>query len=150
MLNKYFKFRKERNFGEIMKRDCRKEILPNKELFNMGYYFHDKYYRPVTINLLNAERSEAMFKNYSQEFFEEHFIQRKERLLHLLMPFCANLKKGLVDGMVLILDMKEVGFFGLFNEKIRAFVRTILDLGQDYYPETTSKIFIVNTPYFFA
>ena len=77
-----------------------------------------------------------------------YYIREYERLLHVRLPACSKAKGERVDMTLSCLNMEGFSLSSL-NSKTINFVKIAISLGQNYYPEIMSEMFIIRCPLVF-
>jgi hypothetical protein len=70
-----------------------------------------------------------------------------ERFLTERLPAASAEVGHPVETSCTILDLKGVGITGFY--KVQGYVAQASKIGQDYYPETMGKFYIINSPWLF-
>jgi hypothetical protein len=90
---------------------------------------------------------DKLFKITTRERMEKFFILEYERLLRLRLPACCKESGRLVETSCTILDLKNCSVMQAL--KIKDLLKMIVDIGQNYYPETMGMTLILNAPWTF-
>ncbi|KAF8681575.1 Nep1 protein [Rhizoctonia solani] len=141
-------WRKEFGVDDIVKWD----FLHEKEQVNKFYpqYYHkmDKDGRPVYIERLGSVNVTELAKVTTEERQLQNLVLEYERFLHERLPACSAAAGAPVETSCTILDLKGVGIGSFFS--VKDYVMKASAIGQNYYPETMGKFYIINTPFMFA
>lgn len=90
---------------------------------------------------------EQLFKLTTRERLETHFIYEYERLLRVRLPACSRAAGHTIETSCTILDLNNCSVMQAL--KIKDLLKLIVDIGQNYYPETMGMTFIINAPWLF-
>ena len=132
--------------------------------YRNGYEFPerpevDKYYpqyyhktdiegRPVYIERLGQIDITALYKLTTQERLLRRLVWEYEKFLQDRLPACSAAVGHPVETSCTILDLKGVGI-GQFIS-VKSYVNEASAIGQNYYPETMGKFYIINAPWGFS
>ncbi|KAG8712313.1 cytosolic factor, phosphatidylinositol/phosphatidylcholine transfer protein [Ceratobasidium sp. 423] len=126
--------------------------FPEKEQVSKYYpqYYHkmDKDCRPVYIERLGNVDLKALAGVTTQERQLQNLVNEYERFLHERLPACSAAAGKPVETSCTILDMKGVGISSFYQ--VKDYVSKTSNIGQNYYPETMGKFYIINAPYLFS
>ncbi|KAF8759755.1 Nep1 protein [Rhizoctonia solani] len=78
----------------------------------------------------------------------QNLVLEYERFLHERLPACSAAAGAPVETSCTILDLKGVGIGSFFS--VKDYVMKASAIGQNYYPETMGKFYIINTPFMFS
>jgi hypothetical protein len=104
--------------------------------------------RPIYIERLGNIDVKALYAVTTQERLLKQLVSEYERCAFERFPACSLVKGELVETSCTILDLQGVGL-GQFY-KVRDYVSKASTIGQDRYPETMGKFYIINAPWGFA
>jgi hypothetical protein len=141
------RWRQEKKVDEIYETFTFDEHAAVQALYPRYYHQTDKLGRPLYIEQLGKLDLEQLFKITTRERLEKFFILEYERVLRLRMPACSEAAGKHVETSFTILDMKNCSVMQAF--KIKELLKLIIDIGQNYYPETMGMTFIINAPWVF-
>jgi len=113
-------------------------------------YYHkiDKDGRPVYIERLDKLNITALYAATTPERQLKRLVWEYEKSLNTRTPVCSRVVGHPVDTFCTILDLKNVGISGFWN--VRSYVSDASSIGQNYYPETMGKFYIINAPFGFS
>ncbi|CAE6532270.1 unnamed protein product [Rhizoctonia solani] len=113
-------------------------------------YYHktDKDGRPVYIERLGKVDIKALAKVTTQERQLQNLVLQYERFLHERLPACSAATGQPVETSCTILDLSGVGLSSFYQ--VKDYVMQASAIGQNYYPETMGKFYIINAPYLFS
>ncbi|CEL59341.1 Sec14 cytosolic factor OS=Schizosaccharomyces pombe (strain 972 / ATCC 24843) GN=sec14 PE=4 SV=1 [Rhizoctonia solani AG-1 IB] len=142
------KWRKEFGVDDIVKNFD----FPEKEQVNKYYpqFYHkmDKDGRPVYIERLGSVDIPALRKVTTEQRQLQNLVLEYERFLHERLPACSAAAGKPVETSCTILDLKGVGISSFYQ--VKDYVSKASTIGQNYYPETMGKFYIINTPFMFS
>ena len=150
MLENYFNFRKQKDYGRIAEIDQtgeRAQIM--RQYYTSGHYGVDYEGQIVLIERVGGYDPDNLFKYFTSEDIEDHLIQIHERLMYIEMPISSKIFKRRIDKTFLIIDLKNVNVIQLFKSKFKSFVQFGTKITQDYYPELLAKSVFINSPVIF-
>lgn len=75
-------------------------------------------------------------------------VYEYEKFLHVRLPACSKAVGHPVETSCTILDLKGVGFKAFWD--VKDYVQKTSNIGQNYYPETMGKFYIINSPWGFS
>ena len=75
-------------------------------------------------------------------------LESTKKLLHIKFPACSAKAGVKIEQSFSLLNIEGFSMSKL-KEKSREFVKIAINIGQDYYPEIMSNMFIVNAPFLF-
>lgn len=148
MLDKFFKWRDQKDMKRIANRDFRDftHLMQNHE---SGRYGVDVEGRPIIIERVGLSNSKEIMNVNDPITIEDYFIQMYERSLFIEFPIASQFCNKRVEQTFLIVDLKNVNIGKIFDNKFKEFLKFIAVMSQDYYPEMLGKMFIVNAPFLF-
>lgn len=113
-------------------------------------YYHkmDKDGRPVYIERLGGVDVGALAKVTTQERQLQSLVLEYERFLHERLPACSAAAGKPVETSCTILDLKGIGITSFYQ--VKDYVSKASNIGQNYYPETMGKFYIINSPWGFS
>ncbi|KAJ3567684.1 hypothetical protein NP233_g6207 [Leucocoprinus birnbaumii] len=141
-------WRKEFGVDELIKNFDFKE----KELVNAYYpqYYHktDVDGRPVYIEQLGKIDVKALYKITTQERLLQRLVLEYEKFLSARLPACSKSIGHPVETSCTIMDLSGVSMKAFYD--VSDYVRAAASIGQDRYPETMGKFYIINAPWAFT
>ncbi|CDZ98706.1 Phosphatidylinositol transfer protein SEC14 and related proteins [Phaffia rhodozyma] len=113
-------------------------------------YYHkmDKDGRPVYVEVLGQLDMNKLFAATTQERMIKCLVYEYEKLFRERLPACQAVVGHTVETSCTILDLNNVGLSNFY--KVKNYVGEASTIGQNYYPETMGKFFIINSPYLFS
>jgi hypothetical protein len=71
-----------------------------------------------------------------------------EKFINERLPACSRAVGHPVETSCTILDLKNVGLKAFWD--VKNYVQRASKIGQDYYPETMGRFYIINSPWMFS
>ncbi|KAH7098042.1 CRAL-TRIO domain-containing protein [Auriculariales sp. MPI-PUGE-AT-0066] len=118
------------------------------EIYPQFYHKTDKEGRPIWIERLGKVDFTALNKITTEDRLLRHLVYEYEKFLHERLPACSAAVGHPVETSCSILDLKGVGLGQFFQ--VKAYVGKVANIGQNYYPETMGKFYIINAPFLFS
>ncbi|CAG8569586.1 9012_t:CDS:2, partial [Acaulospora colombiana] len=120
------------------------------KLYPQYYHKIDKDGRPVYVESLSqlSANINTIFQKHEQERVLKMLVLEYERFLSERLPAASEEVGHPVETSCTILDLKGVGVGGFY--KVQGYVAQASKIGQDYYPETMGKFYIINAPWLFG
>ncbi|KAF9242594.1 CRAL-TRIO domain-containing protein [Melanogaster broomeanus] len=123
-----------------------------EEVFkSWSMYFHKARSakgRPVNIQFFGGLNFPELYKHVTPEQHWEAIVVTADTLLRDILPAASRAAGHLVEHSFVIIDLKGFGLSQFWQAK--SIIQTSFQMSQDYYPETTGRIAIVNAPSSFA
>ena len=119
------------------------------KVYPHGYHKIDKQGHPIYYQLIGDIDIEKLFAITSSDNLLKYFIQTYENMVKYKFKACSKARGELIDQSCVILDIKGIGITDLFG-KTRSFLNLATKLGQDYYPCTMAKMFLINANSLFS
>jgi hypothetical protein len=143
-------WRKNAPFGQAIDLDLTRFDF-TFEYVKMGFYGVDFEGRPIRIIKPSDFDPKILFERYSDEDRYLYSIQIMERIINIVFPMCSKLKGRYIEGMVTIIDIKDLNISGCLKNavKMNSFRDKSKEL-QDNYPEMAHKVIIINAGFFFT
>ncbi|ODV58971.1 phosphatidylinositol/phosphatidylcholine transfer protein SEC14 ASCRUDRAFT_38263 [Ascoidea rubescens DSM 1968] len=113
-------------------------------------YYHkvDKDGRPIYIEELGSVNITEMYKITTQERMIKNLIWEYESFQKYRLPACSRRSGYLIETSCTIMDLKGISISSAYQ--VLSYVREASKIGQDYYPETMGKFYLINAPFGFA
>ena len=147
MFTNYINWRKEENVDDAYN-FVYEELNEVKACYPHAYFRTDKIGRPVFYERVGQLKYHEMMKITTAERFRRYFIKEYEDLFHDIFPACSKAAGKRIDQTVYVMDLKG-GALKLLSPKIYDFIKSLMKIGSDYYPEILGKMFIINAPMLF-
>ncbi|CAE6386060.1 unnamed protein product [Rhizoctonia solani] len=141
-------WRKKFGVDDIVKNFHFKEKEQVNKFYPQYYHKMDKDGRPVYIERLGSVNVTELAKVTTEERQLQNLVLEYERFLHERLPACSAAAGAPVETSCTILDLKGVGISSFFS--VKDYVMKASAIGQNYYPETMGKFYIINTPFMFS
>lgn len=84
----------------------------------------------------------------TQERQVKSLVLEYEKFQHERLPACVKAIGHPVETSCTILDLKNVGLKAFWD--VKGYVQEASKIGQNYYPETMGKFYIINAPWMFS
>jgi len=113
-------------------------------------YYHkmDKDGRPVYIERLGQLDIKNLYAVTTPERQIQRLVFEYEKFLTERLPACSSARGHPVETSCTILDLGGVSITNFY--RVSDYVRHAASIGQDRYPETMGKFYIVNAPWTFT
>lgn len=148
MMDKYLEFRRKHPPETIAKMPMSSFQAMN-DYYASGYSGVDFEGNPIVVEEVAKSNPEAILANTSEDNVIDFLVQRFERMMYVVMPFLSRVHGRRIERTCLVIDLKHVKTSLFLNAKVREFINICAKFGQDYYPETLGKCFIINAPFIF-
>jgi len=142
------KWRKEFGVEDIVKNFDFKEKAEVNKYYPQYYHKMDKDGRPVYVERLGKLDFKALYAATTQERLVQRLVFEYEKFLTDRLPACSKACGHPVETSCTILDLGGVGLSNFFQ--VKDFVMQASSIGQDRYPETMGKFYIINAPWAFS
>ena len=90
----------------------------------------------------------ALYAITTQERQLQRLVYEYEKFLHERLPACAAAIGHPVETSCTVLDLQGVSLTNFY--RVKDYVSQAASIGQDRYPETMGRFFIVNAPWGFS
>lgn len=142
------KWRIEFGTDEIARQFDYKEQVEVDKYYPQYYHKMDKDGRPIYIERLGKLDINKLYAVTTQERQLQRLVHEYERFLRDRLPACSNNAGHLVETSCTIMDLYNVGLGSFY--RVKDYVSAASNIGQNYYPETMGKFYIINAPYLFS
>ena len=143
MLEQYFKWRKNVNMNKIMNMDpIRRAKIRN--IHESGFCGVDREGRPIIIERFMLTDIKAFLSSEYDDVREAYMLSKYERFAHIIYPLASQAAKKRIDSILVIYDLKGVNFSKFFDSNFKKFVKFLIGVVQDNYPEMLAKLIMVN------
>lgn len=142
------KWRKDFGVEDIVKNFDFKEKAEVNKYYPQYYHKMDKDGRPVYVERLGKLDFKALYAATTQERLVQRLVFEYEKFLTDRLPACSKACGHPVETSCTILDLGGVGLSNFFQ--VKDFVMQASSIGQDRYPETMGKFYIINAPWAFS
>jgi len=127
-------------------------VFTEKEQMQKYYpqYYHktDKEGRPIYIERLGKVNLTEMYKISSQDRLLKNLVWEYERSINERAKACSDAVGHPVETFCTILDLGGIGIKQFWD--VKGYVGEASKIGQDRYPETMGKFYIINAPWGFS
>lgn len=141
-------WRKRKNVDDIVKNFKFDEKKLVDKYYPQYYHKQDKDGRPLYIERLGNVNVTELRKITSQERQIQALILEYEKFLTERLPACSKATGHPIETCTTILDLKNVGIKAFWD--VKGYVKDASEIGQNYYPETMGKFYIINAPWMFT
>lgn len=113
-------------------------------------YYHkmDKEGRPLYIERLGKINTTEMYKITTQDRLLQNLVCEYERFQQERLPACSKAIGHPVETSCTILDLAGVGVKQFWD--VKNYVSEASKIGQDRYPETMGRFYMINAPWGFS
>ncbi|PIL36529.1 hypothetical protein GSI_00218 [Ganoderma sinense ZZ0214-1] len=141
-------WRKEFGVEDIMTNFDFKEKAEVDKYYPQYYHKTDKDGRPIYIERLGLLDIKALYAITSQERQLKRLVYEYEKFLTERLPACSKSVGHPVETSCTILDLSNVSLSNFY--RVKDYVMAAASIGQDRYPETMGKFYIINAPWAFS
>ncbi|TFK64705.1 hypothetical protein BDN72DRAFT_825273 [Pluteus cervinus] len=141
-------WRKEFGVDELIKNFDYPEQKDVDKYYPQYYHKTDKDGRPIYIEGLSHFDYNALYAITTQERQLQRLVWEYEKLLMNRFPVCSKVAGHPVETCTTILDLKGVSMTNFY--RVKDYVGKATGIGQDRYPETMGKFYIINAPWAFT
>ncbi|KAL7117354.1 hypothetical protein ACP275_03G067000 [Erythranthe tilingii] len=120
-----------------------KELNEIQKHYPQGYHGVDKEGRPIYIERLGKINVEKLLNVTTLDRYVKYKIYEYEKTLAIRFPACSVAAKRNINRSVTILDVEGVNFKS-FTRPVQKVIMQLRKIFEDNYPETLSKMVIVN------
>ncbi|EAU80577.1 SEC14 cytosolic factor [Coprinopsis cinerea okayama7 len=148
MLLDFEQWRKDFGVDELTKNFDFKEKEEVNKYYPQYYHKTDKDGRPIYIEQLGKLDINALYKITTPERQIQRLVYEYEKSLSTRVKVCSYTAKHPVETFCTILDLGGVSLASF--ARVRDFVSQAASIGQNRYPETMGKFYIINAPWAFT
>jgi len=141
-------WRKDFGVDDIVKNFDFKEKLEVDKYYPQYYHRMDKDGRPVYIERLGKLDIKALYAATTMERQLQRLVFEYEKFLTERLPACSKAAGHPVETSCTILDLHNVSLSNFY--RVKDYVFQAASIGQDRYPETMGKFYIINAPWAFG
>jgi len=142
------KWRKEFGVDELVKNFDFKEKAEVDKYYPQYYHKCDKDGRPLYIERLGKLDIKALYAATTQERQLQRLVFEYEKCQTVRLPACSKESGHPVETYCTILDLGGVSLSNFY--RVKDYVSAASSIGQDRYPETMGKFYIINAPWAFS
>ncbi|KAK0188926.1 CRAL-TRIO domain-containing protein [Armillaria mellea] len=148
MLHECEQWRKEFGIEEIMKNFDFKEKRDVDKYYPQYYHKMDKEGRPIYIERLGYLNIKELYRITSQERQLQRLVYEYEKNYSDRLPACSKACGHPVETSCTILDLWNVSLSNFYQ--VKDYVMSASSIGQNRYPESMGKFYIINAPWAFS
>lgn len=93
---------------------------------------------------------DALYSITTQDRLLKRLVLEYEKFLTGRLSASAKATNLPVERSCTIMDLNNTSIFSLLNGQVQDYVRKATSVGQDYYPETMGKFYVINAPWGFS
>jgi hypothetical protein len=142
------KWRKEFGVDDIVANFDFKEKETVDKYYPQYYHKNDKDGRPLYVERLGQLDIKALYAVTTQERQLQRLVFEYEKFLNERLPACSKASGHPVETVCTILDLGGVSLSNFY--RVKDYVSAASSIGQDRYPETMGKFYIINAPWAFS
>ena len=105
-------------------------------------------HRPLYVERIGQINITELRKITTQERQIKSLILEYEKFINERLTACSKEAGYRVETSCTILDLKNVGIKSFWD--VKNYVQEASKIGQNYYPETMGKFYIINSPWMFS
>jgi len=125
-----------------------KEKKALEQYYPQYYHKMDKDGRPIYIERLGKLNTTEMYKISTQDRLLQNLVCEYEKSERQRFPACSKAVGHPVETSCSILDLAGVGVRQFWD--VKNYIGEASKIGQDRYPETMGKFYIINAPWGFS
>ncbi|KAH9936891.1 CRAL-TRIO domain-containing protein [Epithele typhae] len=148
MLLECEKWRVEFGVDDLTKNFDFKEKEEVDKYYPQYYHKTDKEGRPIYVERLGKLDIKALYALTSQERQLQRLVYEYEKFLNDRLPACSAAVGHPVETSCTILDLQNVSLSAFYS--VKDYVAQASKIGQDRYPETMGRFYIINAPWAFS
>jgi len=141
-------WRKDFGVDDIMKNFDFNEKAEVDKYYPQFYHKTDKEGRPVYVERLGLLDIGKLYSVTTAERQLKRLVYEYEKFIHERLPACSEAVGYPVETSCTILDLNGVSLTNFY--RVKDFVMQAASIGQDRYPETMGKFYIVGAPWAFS
>jgi len=133
---------------ELVKTFDFKEKAQVEKFYPQYYHKMDKEGRPIYIERLGKVNATEMYKITTQDRLLQNLVCEYEKNQNQRLPACSKAVGHPVETSCTILDLAGVGVRQFWD--VKNYVSEASKIGQDRYPETMGRFYLINAPWGFS
>jgi len=133
---------------ELVKTFDFKERPQMDKYYPQYYHKMDKQGRPIYIERLGKINTTEMYKISTQDRLLQNLVCEYEKFQAERLPACSKAVGHPVETSCTILDLAGVGIKQFWD--VKNYVGEASKIGQDQYPETMGRFYLINAPWGFS
>ncbi|CAK5275918.1 unnamed protein product [Mycena citricolor] len=142
------KWRKEFGVDEIVQNFDYPELPIVDKYYPQYYHKNDKDGRPIYIERLGLLDLKALYAATTPERQIKRLVLEYEKFINERLPACSAAAGHPVETSCTILDLQGVSMSNFY--RVKDYVSKATDIGQNRYPESMGKFYIINAPWAFS
>ncbi|KAJ8697755.1 cytosolic factor, phosphatidylinositol/phosphatidylcholine transfer protein [Pleurotus ostreatus] len=142
------KWRKEFGVDDIAENFDFKEGSEVNKYYPQYYHKTDKDGRPVYVEQLGKLDIKALYAITTPERLLKRLVHEYEKNEHDRFPACTKQIGHPIETSCTILDLKGVSLTSFYS--VKDYVMQASSVGQDRYPETMGRFYLINAPWGFT
>lgn len=148
MLLAYEQWRKDFGVDDILKNFDFKEKAEVNKYYPQYYHKTDKDGRPIYIEVLGKLDVKALYQITTPERQLQRLVNEYERSITERLPAASRTVGHPVETFCTIMDLNGVSLTSFY--RVKDYVSKATQIGQDRYPETMGRFYIINAPWGFS
>ncbi|KAF7316999.1 CRAL-TRIO domain-containing protein [Mycena chlorophos] len=141
-------WRKKFGVDDIVKNFSFEEVAEVDKYYPQYYHKNDKDGRPIYIERLGQLDLKALYAVTTQERQVKRLVFEYEKFITERLPACSRAAGHPVETSCTILDLHNVSLSNFY--RVKDYVMEASNIGQNYYPETMGKFYVINAPWAFS
>ncbi|KAF7327484.1 CRAL-TRIO domain-containing protein [Mycena kentingensis (nom. inval.)] len=142
------KWRKDFGVEDIVNNFDFPEAAQVDEVYPQYYHSMDREGRPVYVERLGQLDLKVLYAVTTPERQLKRLVFEYEKFLMDRLPACSSAVGHPVETSCTILDLKGASISNFY--RVKDYVMQASSIGQNYYPESMGKFFIINAPWSFT
>lgn len=146
MLREDMKWRADKNIGSFTKTYKSSEVV--RRYFPGGLFHHDRGGRPVWILPFGDGDFKGMLQCVPQEQLVDEVVYTLERIEEEKQKQVEKLGQ-IEDSVTMVFDYDHLSLRQVYSLQVISYLRALIGLYENHYPETLNRALIINAPSFF-
>ena len=143
MIVDYYHWKARMNLDYLYLNNTFKEKYKLQLLFPHGFHKLTKDGHPIYFQIVGQLQAEELMKLGTTEEITKYNVHIYEILERDYFKICSKIKGTYIHGVFNIIDFNGINS-SILNKKLISYVKDILKVGQDYYPESLGKCYVLN------
>ncbi|CCM03233.1 uncharacterized protein FIBRA_05358 [Fibroporia radiculosa] len=148
MIVSFEQWRKDFGVDDLVKNFDFKEKAEVDKYYPQYYHKIDKDGRPVYVERLGKLDIPKLYAITTQERQLQRLVYEYEKNVNERLPACSKAVGHPVETSCTILDLQGVSISNFY--RVKDYVMSAAAIGQDRYPESMGKFYIINAPWAFS
>lgn len=143
-------WRKQQDFNSMARMDMSKFAWLEEKIPH-GFFGTDSNFRPIRFLRVTSFDFDEMLEKYTEQELIDYNVIYMERIVGMVFKWLEKNKKSDFLGMISVVDIKDFSMVSVIGKS------KIIDLGKKIsailsanYPQTTERIFVVNSGILFS